>query len=69
MKSGQLDEQEILTQHPFAALQANEERQRNLLHEYEQGLCYLDSAVSIFKHEIVEMHGSKAMNDLVQSRT
>ena len=34
--SGQLDKQEILTQRPLAVLQANEERQRNLLQEYEE---------------------------------
>ena len=34
--SGQLDEREILTQLPLAELQANEERQGNLLQEYEQ---------------------------------
>ena len=34
--SGQLDKQEILTQPPLAELQANEERQGNLLQEYEQ---------------------------------
>ena len=34
--SGQLDKQEILTQLPLAELQANEERQGNLLQEYEQ---------------------------------
>ena len=31
----QLDKVEILTQPPFAEMQANEERQRNLLQEYE----------------------------------
>ena len=34
--SGQQDEQEILTQPPHAEVQANEERQGNLLQEYEQ---------------------------------
>ena len=34
--SGQLDKQEILTQPLLAELQANEERQGNLLQEYEQ---------------------------------
>ena len=34
--SGQLDKQEIITRPPFAELQANEERQGNLLQEYEQ---------------------------------
>ena len=34
--SGQLDKQEILTQPPLAELQANEERQGNLLQEYEE---------------------------------
>ena len=34
--SGQLDKQEILTQPPLAELQANEERQGNLLQENEQ---------------------------------
>ena len=34
--SGQLDEQEILTQPPLAELQANGERQGNLLQKYEQ---------------------------------
>ena len=34
--SGQLDKQEILTQPPLAEMQANEERQWNLLQEYEQ---------------------------------
>ena len=34
--SGQLDNQEILTQRPLAQVQANEERQGNLLQEYEQ---------------------------------
>ena len=34
--SGQLDKQEILTQLPLAEVQANEERQGNLLQEYEQ---------------------------------
>ena len=34
--SGQLDKQEILAQPPLAGLQANEERQGNLLQEYEQ---------------------------------
>ena len=34
--SSQLDKQEILTQRPLAKMQANEERQRNLLQEYEQ---------------------------------
>ena len=34
--SGQLDKQEILTRSPFAELQASEERQGNLLQEYEQ---------------------------------
>ena len=34
--SGQLDEQEILTQLALAELQANEERQGNLLQENEQ---------------------------------
>ena len=34
--SDQLDKQEILTQPPLAEVQANEERQRNLLQEYEQ---------------------------------
>ena len=34
--SGQLDKQEILTQLPLAEMQANEERQVNLLQEYEQ---------------------------------
>ena len=34
--SGQLDKQEILTQLPLAELQANEERQGNLLQEYEE---------------------------------
>ena len=34
--SGQLDRQEILTQPPLAEFQANEERQGNLLQEYEQ---------------------------------
>ena len=33
---GQLDEVEILTQPPFVEMQANEERQGNLLQEYEQ---------------------------------
>ena len=33
---GQLDKQEIITQPPLAALQANEERQENLLQEYGQ---------------------------------
>ena len=33
---GQLDKQEILTQPPLAQEQANEERQGNLLQEYEQ---------------------------------
>ena len=33
---GQLDEVEILTQRPLAEMQANEERQGNLLQEYEQ---------------------------------
>ena len=34
--SGQLDKQEIITQLPLAEVQANEERQGNLLQEYEQ---------------------------------
>ena len=34
--SGQLDKQDILTQLPFAEMQANRERQGNLLQEYEQ---------------------------------
>ena len=34
--SGQLDRQEIITQPPLAELQANVERQGNLLQEYEQ---------------------------------
>ena len=34
--SGQLDKQEILTQPPLAEMQANEERQGNLLQAYEQ---------------------------------
>ena len=34
--SGELHKQEILTQPPLAELQANEERQGNLLQEYEQ---------------------------------
>ena len=34
--SGQLDKQEILTQLLLAELQANEQRQGNLLQEYEQ---------------------------------
>ena len=34
--SGQLDDQEILTQPPLAQVQANEERQGNLLQDYEQ---------------------------------
>ena len=34
--SGQLDKQEIITQPPLAEAQANEERQGNLLQEYEQ---------------------------------
>ena len=34
--SSQLDEQEILKQPPLAEMQANEERQGNLLQEYEQ---------------------------------
>ena len=34
--SGQLDKQEILTPPPLAELQANEERQGNLLQEYEE---------------------------------
>ena len=34
--SGQLDKQEIITQPPLAELQANEERQGNLLQEYEE---------------------------------
>ena len=34
--SGQLDKQEILTQPPLAEVQTNEERQGNLLQEYEQ---------------------------------
>ena len=34
--SGQLDKQEILSQPPLAEVQANEERQGNLLQEYEQ---------------------------------
>ena len=34
--SGQLDKQEILTQPPLAEVQANEERQGNLLQEYAQ---------------------------------
>ena len=34
--SGQLDKQRILAQLPLAELQANEERQENLLQEYEQ---------------------------------
>ena len=34
--SSQLDKQEILTQLPFAEVQANEERQGNLLQEHEQ---------------------------------
>ena len=34
--SGQLDRQEILTQPPLAEVQANEERQGNLLQDYEQ---------------------------------
>ena len=33
---GQLGKVEILTQHPLAQMQANEERQGNLLQEYEQ---------------------------------
>ena len=33
---GQLDKVEILTQPPLAETQANEERQGNLLQEYEQ---------------------------------
>ena len=33
---GQLDKEEILTQPPLAEVQANEERQGNLLQEYEQ---------------------------------
>ena len=33
---GQLDKQEILTQPPLAEVQANEERQGNLLQEYKQ---------------------------------
>ena len=33
---GQLDIQEILTEPPLAEMQANEERQWNLLQEYEQ---------------------------------
>ena len=35
-KPVQLDKQEILTQPPLAELQANEERQGNLLQEYEE---------------------------------
>ena len=35
---GQLDKQEIITQPPLAELQANEERQGNVLQEYEQHL-------------------------------
>ena len=34
--SVQLDKQEILTQPPLAEVQANEERQGNLLQEYKQ---------------------------------
>ena len=34
--SGQLEKQEIRTQPPLAELQANEERQGNLLQEYEE---------------------------------
>ena len=34
--SGQLDKQEIITHLPLAEVQANEERQGNLLKEYEQ---------------------------------
>ena len=34
--SGRLDEQEIITEPPLAELQANEERQGNLLQEYEE---------------------------------
>ena len=33
---GQLDKVEILTPPPLAEMQANEERQENLLQEYEQ---------------------------------
>ena len=33
---GQLDKVEIITQLPFAEMQANEERHGNLLQEYEQ---------------------------------
>ena len=34
--SSQLDKQEILTEPPLAELQANAERQGNLLQEYEE---------------------------------
>ena len=34
--SGQLDKQEIISQLPLAEMQANEERQGNLMQEYEQ---------------------------------
>ena len=36
LASGQMDKQEIIAQPPLAELQANEERQGNLLQEYEQ---------------------------------
>ena len=100
---------EILTQPPRAEVQANEERQGNLLQEYEQRfqklsedqklsrlcseaglrLVELDNSSMLFRHqegkkinpyaentrcfeikkELVSKGGSKAMYDLVPSRT
>ena len=44
---GQLDKEEILTQPPVAELQANEERQENLLQEYVQGFEKLSEVIQL----------------------
>ena len=44
---GQLDKEEILTQPLVAELQANEERQENLLQEYVQGFEKLSEVIQL----------------------